>query len=341
MSCPRVSVLMPVYNGADFLAPAVDSVLAQTLRDFELIVVDDGSTDATPQILADFSARDARIRVLTNVQNQRLVASLNRGLEAARAPLIARMDADDIAHPERLTKQVAFLDAHPDHLLVGTSYRNIDHQGRVTAIRHKALSWRGLEWVARFRTPAIHPGFCFRRLLPTGTPLAYDPAVPRAEDFALIVEVLRHGKAAVLPDCLLDFRTHPASIRSAQTRAMQADGRKIAQQSLEQHYPPDLQRQLAAVLDPLYLLRSPCEADVAHGARAFDAVIARDAATRAEARWMKRRAAGMLAEATLGRAGGWLRLRLALAFLAHARRYVGPLLLRLAEDRRLVPPSSP
>src|SRR5215510_4713382 len=98
---PAVSVVMPVHNGADFLAAAVDSILAQTWRDFECIVVDDGSNDATPAILADYARADGRLRVV-RIDHAGIVAALNRGLTEARAALIMRMDADDIALPERM-----------------------------------------------------------------------------------------------------------------------------------------------------------------------------------------------------------------------------------------------
>ena len=123
---------MPVYDGMPYLPLALDSILRQTFRDFEFIVIDDGSTDATADILAVCAARDPRLRVLTLPQSRGIVAALNSGLGAARGEFIARMDADDIALPERLEQQVGFLDAHPDHVLVGSSSSFIDSVGKVT-----------------------------------------------------------------------------------------------------------------------------------------------------------------------------------------------------------------
>ncbi|MFD1958687.1 glycosyltransferase family 2 protein [Novosphingobium panipatense] len=115
---PRVSVLLPCYNGAAYLEEAVRSILLQTFADFELIVVDDGSTDATADILARMGRRDPRLRVVRQ-PNGGIVAALNTAIAHARGEYIARMDADDVSFPERFAFQVAWLDAHPATVLVG------------------------------------------------------------------------------------------------------------------------------------------------------------------------------------------------------------------------------
>src|SRR5262245_14197402 len=110
---PAISVLMPIYNAGRFLPAAVESVLAQTFADFELIAIDDGSRDGSSEVLAQLAARDPRIRVFAQ-ENRGIVATLNRALELARAPLVARMDADDLSRPDRFAKQIAFLRQHPE-----------------------------------------------------------------------------------------------------------------------------------------------------------------------------------------------------------------------------------
>src|SRR3979490_879766 len=109
---------MPVRNGAAHLQSAVDSILAQTFTDFEFLIIDDGSTDATAEILR--SLRDPRVRVVTHPQNRGLVPTLNEGLQLARGEFVARQDHDDLSYPDRLAKQVAHLRAHPDCVLLGT-----------------------------------------------------------------------------------------------------------------------------------------------------------------------------------------------------------------------------
>src|SRR5437870_2690752 len=121
MATPAVTVLMPVYNGARFLAGAMESVLGQTFGDFELLAINDGSSDQTAEILA--SSRDPRVRIVENGRNLDLIASLNKGLDLARGDYVARMDQDDLALPKRLEKQVHFLSASPRTGLCGTWFR--------------------------------------------------------------------------------------------------------------------------------------------------------------------------------------------------------------------------
>ena len=127
MSEPRVTVLMTVYNGAAYVRSAVDSVLAQTYADFELLVIDDASTDGSGDVVR--AVGDARIRVVPNAANLGLTTSLNTGLALARGELVARHDADDLSRPERLATQVALLDTRPEVSLVGSWYQKIDPAG--------------------------------------------------------------------------------------------------------------------------------------------------------------------------------------------------------------------
>src|ERR1051326_9037935 len=113
MASPHVTVLMSVFNGEDFLAEAVESILAQTFRDFEFLIIDDGSSDGTPEILSRYASRDTRVQTF-HQQNKGVIASLNEGLRLARGDYIARMDADDIAFACRLEKQFKFMECHSD-----------------------------------------------------------------------------------------------------------------------------------------------------------------------------------------------------------------------------------
>src|SRR6202041_1354445 len=124
---PAISVLMPTYNGERFLRPAIESILNQTFPNFELIVIDDGSTDNTPHILSEFN--DTRLTVLTNPKNSGIAAATNRALSAARAEYIALQDHDDISLPHRLQTQLDFLNTHPEIALVGSAATLIDQNG--------------------------------------------------------------------------------------------------------------------------------------------------------------------------------------------------------------------
>jgi glycosyltransferase involved in cell wall biosynthesis len=130
MPLPRVSVVLPVWNGARFLATAIESVLAQTCQSLELLVVDDGSNDATREIAKGFADRDARVTVLALGTHVGIVRALNAGIAAATGEYVARMDADDVAVPSRLETQIALLDAHPECVAVGSAVEVIDEDGQ-------------------------------------------------------------------------------------------------------------------------------------------------------------------------------------------------------------------
>ena len=129
MSVPRLSVLMSVNNGEPYLGECVESILTQIFRDFEFIIVDDGSTDDSWQILTHYAEQDERIVLLRNQPNIGVVRALNLGLDHARGQIIARQDADDISHPERLQNQINFLDAHPEYGLIAVVPQPIDIGG--------------------------------------------------------------------------------------------------------------------------------------------------------------------------------------------------------------------
>jgi len=122
---PLISVVMPVYNTEKFVAEAIESILAQTFTDFEIIIIDDCSTDKSWQIIQDFSEKDQRIVTIQNSENQGLARSLNKGLKIAKGQFIARMDADDISMPQRFEIQLDFLKNHPDVGVVGSTVKFI------------------------------------------------------------------------------------------------------------------------------------------------------------------------------------------------------------------------
>lgn len=207
---PLISVVMPVWNGERYLPEALDSILAQSFRDFEFIILDDGSTDRTPGILAAYAARDPRIRVV-RLDHEGIVIALNRGVAEARARWIARMDADDIAHPERFARQWAAIQGNPDAILCHTYISIIGDPKFVTPagrfVRSKAL----LALRLCFQCPIVHPTVMFRKdaFLECG---GYLPEERHAEDFGLWGRFLMKGGVVGVPEASLDFRVHAASI---------------------------------------------------------------------------------------------------------------------------------
>lgn len=207
---PKVTVLMPVYNGARYLAAAVESILRQSYADFELLCLDDGSTDDSWSMLQGYAGQDGRLRLAQNPANLGLIQTLNRGLALARGEYIARMDADDIALPERLAQQVAFLEQHHEVGFVGSAYYRMHTDGTHT-LRTPPLEHSGLRWAALFGTPICHPTALFRRSLYEQGALIYRD-FPHVEDFDLFVRLLRVTRAAVLAAPLYLYREHGTSV---------------------------------------------------------------------------------------------------------------------------------
>lgn len=207
-AAPRISVLLPVYNGAAFLRTAIDSILGQTCADFELLILDDGSTDDSREIAASYA--DPRIRRVDNGQNLGLIATLNRGLELARGEFIARMDADDISLPRRLARQVAFLEGHPKVGLCGTWFERFSRRGSLTV---RMPEQHGpLRLFLLFDNPFLHSSIMLRRSLVERHGLRYDPAYPHSEDYELWARCAELTQLANLPDVLVRYRDHPANI---------------------------------------------------------------------------------------------------------------------------------
>ena len=208
---PAVSVLMSVRDGAPWVRAAVASVLAQTAADLELIVIDDGSADATGEILAALA--EPRLRVERQAPTG-LTRALNRAIGLARAPLLARLDADDVALPERIARQRAFLDAHPDVGLLGTGAREVDlHDREVAVVRPPAED--GAIRRALIRTnPFVHSSVMARRsvLAEVG---GYDEALPVAQDYDLWMRMSRVTRLGNLPEPLVTRRLLPGRVSAA------------------------------------------------------------------------------------------------------------------------------
>ncbi|TVQ31347.1 MAG: glycosyltransferase [Phycisphaeraceae bacterium] len=214
---PRISILLPVYNAGAFLEEAVESVLAQSRADFELLALDDGSNDGSTDVLRRFEAMDPRVRVVSR-PNAGLVRTLNELIELASAPLLARMDADDVCLPDRLRAQVEFLDANPDVVCIGGAVVFIDESGRVL---HRPAPVRGDMAVQREalcgRTPICHPASMFRAeaIRKVG---GYRASTWPAEDLDLWLRLGELGALDNVPECVLQYRLHAASISFSRSR---------------------------------------------------------------------------------------------------------------------------
>ena len=210
---PHISILMPVRNEASYLQAALDSLSRQTFRDWELIAVDDGSTDSSAEILAEAARRDSRVRLLRG-SGEGLVNALNTGLHACRAGLLARMDGDDICHPRRLELQTAWLAEHPGTGLVACNFRHFPRaglkQGMVDYERwQNGLSDQVLIMQDLFvESPFVHPGIMVRRRIMEELGGYRNSGWP--EDYDLWLRMAAAGvQFARLPQTLILWRDHP------------------------------------------------------------------------------------------------------------------------------------
>ena len=224
----RVTVLMPVYNGAEYLRPTMESILNQSFSDFEFLIIDDGSTDSTVAIIRSFS--DSRIRLLKNPTRLKLSGALNRGLDEARGEYVARMDGDDIAMPDRLAKQVALLDSSPDIGICGGWIkrfgmgRNEINRFPETAAQVRAYSL--------FDCPFAHPTVMIRKRFFDRYKLRYDGAFYPTEDYELWSRVLDLFPCVNIPEVLLHYRVHDSSMTCSDwgemdTKAAAVSGRQL------------------------------------------------------------------------------------------------------------------
>jgi glycosyltransferase involved in cell wall biosynthesis len=205
-----VSVVMAVYNGGAFLRDTITSILHQTLREFEFIIINDGSTDETSQVLS--AVTDPRIIVINNRQNRGLAYSLNEGLARAQGKYIARIDAGDLAAPERLERQAAFLDTHPEVGILGTGHTFIDEGGQQRGMRRNPIGDLDIRWTSLLKNPFFHPTVMLRREVLCRHHLRYDTAFQASQDYDLWTRMLQYTEGANLNDVLLSYRKSHESI---------------------------------------------------------------------------------------------------------------------------------
>ncbi len=201
---PKVSVIMSVYNAEQFLREAVQSILDQTYKGFEFIIVQDGSTDGTMDILASFA--DPRIKII-HQDNIGLTKSLNKAIKISSGEYIARMDADDVSLPKRLEKQVQFLDAHEDVAMCGTQATFLEDEPRSGEIQTQfsvPLSHAAIKKSMLFHNPFIHPSIIMRATVFKKNP--YNELYKHMQDYELWTRIVPFHQTANLPDVLLNYR---------------------------------------------------------------------------------------------------------------------------------------
>lgn len=210
---PAVSVLMPVFNTERYVKEAIDSILNQTFKDFELIVLNDASTDSSKEVV--LSVQDSRIRYIENEQNKGLSFSRNRLLSEAKGVYIAWLDADDIAYPTRLEEEYRFLEEHKEHAMVASWARLIDAEDKPTGDFIKSyIPNEYLSALLLFVNYFVQSSVMLRRsFLPD---VHYRPEFPPTEDYELWVRIAAKYPVTILPKTLVDYRIHTSNISSVQ-----------------------------------------------------------------------------------------------------------------------------
>ncbi len=206
---PKVSVLLPVYNASSYILECVESVLNQTFKDFELILINDGSQDNSLEVISKIADKEKKIKLLNNNQNLGLISTLNKGISIASGQYIVRLDADDICLPNRLKKQVDFMDNKRSIGIAGSWIRFFGSQSHTLKLpqHNEFIKARLL-----FKPPIIHPSVIFRTEIFSKYSLSYNRNNLHAEDYGLWVDAFNYVEFANIPEALLRFRISDGSI---------------------------------------------------------------------------------------------------------------------------------
>lgn len=212
---PFISVLMPVFNAADFLHDAIKSILTQSFTHFELLIIDDGSTDESLEIAYQFD--DSRIRIIPLDRNKGIISALNFGLSVAKGKYLARMDADDIAFPNRFEKQIDFLENNSSIGCLGTDFKWLDEPSEKSWVQY--YDAENIKISLLFGCSICHPTVMFRMREIRRYNLTYPNKYPYAEDYAFWVSLSQYMKIANLTEPLLYYRRHDSQISKKKSTA--------------------------------------------------------------------------------------------------------------------------
>jgi len=228
----RVTVLLSVYNGAEFLAETINSVLTQTYTDFDFLIINDASTDNSEEIILSY--KDSRIQYLINEQNLGSIGSPQKGMDLIQSDYIARIDQDDLWQPSKLEKQIDFLDSNPEIGLCGTSIELI---GDRTGVRMFPISNEPLKVGFLFGCLMSHPSVIFRKSFLIESGLRYSPEYYLADDYKMWIDCLNHTQIYNIPEVLVSYRQHESQICSIHAPEQLIVKNRVRLEMLERIYP--------------------------------------------------------------------------------------------------------
>lgn len=227
---PKVSVILPAYNAEKYIKEAVDSILSQTFGDFELIVINDCSKDSTEQILLSYT--DPRLVYVKNEENLGVAGTLNKGLKLAKGQYIARMDADDISLPQRIEKQVAYLDSRENTAVLGTALERFG-EGIPLQTRSFSQDPEQMKVDLFFSCGLAHPSIMMRNDVIRALG-GYDMAFEGLEDYELWCRVAREHQVTTLPEVLFRYRVHPGQVTKNPSEKYLTRIRNLKKRQLEE-----------------------------------------------------------------------------------------------------------
>jgi glycosyltransferase involved in cell wall biosynthesis len=204
-----ISVILPVYNGEKYLSEAIDSILTQTFRQLELIIINNASTDSTREIVLQY--QDSRIVLVDNETNRGLIYSLNKGLSLCKGKYIARIDADDIALPNKLQLQYEYMESHPEIGICGNSMESFNDKTHYSQRIDFATSDQEIRAFAFFQSPFNHPSILLRKVVLDQHQIQYPKLYYNAEDYGLWIEILKYTQGHNIPVVLMRYRKHEGS----------------------------------------------------------------------------------------------------------------------------------
>lgn len=242
VGAPLVTVFMPAFNAKQHIAESMESVLAQTMGDFELLIVDDGSTDGTVDVVTTFS--DSRVRLERMARNSGVGAVANRGLKLARGRFLARLDSDDIMLPERLERQVGFMEEHPEVAVCGGAVE-VFGEGVENSVVPYPQSDSAIRCALLTRNPFAHSAVMFRLGALRGHEIMYDPGLRSCEDYDIFERLAAHCTLANLPDVLVRYRLHGAQLTEREPEQMSRGASALRRRFLERMLPGLTDQQFA------------------------------------------------------------------------------------------------
>ncbi len=228
LKTPDISIIMSVYNGETYLKEAIESVINQTFKDWELIIINDCSTDSTADILADFASKDERIKVHPNEVNLKLPTSLNKAISLSQGKYIARMDADDICLPDRFEKQYKFMEEHSDVALSSCRFMTVKNGVYMSGGAGGRCDNKAIRVLLLVGNPILHPGIIAKAQVMKK--LNYDTSLTCTEDLELWTRMaMGNHKIEILPECLMIYRLHDKQITSTTLERQHVEVLKIQQ----------------------------------------------------------------------------------------------------------------